>query len=198
MSANAPERKSLIATLIRIAICTLLLAWIFQSIFWDEGKRFWEGQEDVAAWSELSRGERLQISWEHGPRELWRNIKQVRGVPFAISLVVMGATILLSVVRWRMVLAVHGLSLSFSRANETQSDEYSVEYLCPTEYDARGAARFFEKLLDAGTPSPPAFLSTHPNPDNRVENITAKWAELGCGEGGTFEARYADFVASLP
>lgn len=90
------------------------------------------------------------------------------------------------------------VSLSFSRANETQSDEYSVEYLCPTEYDARGAARFFEKLLDAGTPSPPAFLSTHPNPDNRVENITAKWAELGCGEGGTFEARYADFVASLP
>lgn len=119
MPAEDPtKRKSLLATLIRIAICTLLLAWVFQSIFWDEGKRFWEAQENVAAWNELSRGERLQVSWEHGPRELWRNIRQVKGGPFAISLVVMGATILLSVVRWRLVLAVHGLHLSFGRAME--------------------------------------------------------------------------------
>jgi len=113
-----PKRKSLLATLVRITICALLLAWIFQSIFWDEGQRFWEAQENVAGWDELSRNERLQISWEHGPRELWRSINQVKGGPFLVSLVVMGATILLSVVRWRLVLGVHGLNLSFSRAME--------------------------------------------------------------------------------
>jgi predicted Zn-dependent protease len=88
--------------------------------------------------------------------------------------------------------------LKFSRNNETQADEYSVRYLCPTEYDARGAARFFEKLQAGGGTSTPEFLSTHPNPDNRVEAITQVWADLGCGEGGTFEARYQDFVNSLP
>ena len=88
--------------------------------------------------------------------------------------------------------------LKFSRNNESQADEYSVRYLCGTEYDARGAARFFEKLVAAGTVSPPQFLSTHPDPDNRVEDITNTWTELGCGVGGTFTDRYNDFKNSLP
>lgn len=62
-------------------------------------------------------------------------------------------------------------SLAFSRADETQADEYSVTYLCPTDYDAAGAANFFQKIIDEGASTTPAFLSTHPNPDNRVENI---------------------------
>lgn len=59
-------------------------------------------------------------------------------------------------------------SLAFSRADEKQADEYSVKYLCPTDFDAAGAANFFEKIGSSGTP---AFLSTHPNPENRVVNI---------------------------
>jgi len=90
------------------------------------------------------------------------------------------------------------VTLKFSRNHEEQSDEYSVIYLCETEYDARGASRFFEKLEAAGGSDIPEFLSTHPDPANRVEDIQAKWAELGCGEGGTFEDRYADFIATLP
>ncbi|MFT7590065.1 MAG: putative Zn-dependent protease [Limisphaerales bacterium] len=88
--------------------------------------------------------------------------------------------------------------LKFSRNHEEQSDEYSVIYLCETEYDARGASRFFEKLEAAGGSTVPEFLSTHPDPANRVDDIQAKWLELGCGEGGTFEARYSDFKATLP
>ncbi|MBL6763682.1 MAG: flippase-like domain-containing protein [Verrucomicrobiae bacterium] len=118
MTADPVKRKGLLATLIRIVVCLLLLTWIFQSIFWDEGKRFWEQQENGVSWNELSRNERLEISWEHGPRELWRNIRQVKPGAFAISLVVMGVTIFLSVIRWRMVLSVHGLRLSFGRAME--------------------------------------------------------------------------------
>lgn len=91
------------------------------------------------------------------------------------------------------------LTLSFSRANETESDKSSVNYLYPTEYDARGAARFFEKLINSGQGNQgPAFLSTHPNPDNRVENITKEWQTLGGKEGGTFTDRYAQFKQSLP
>ncbi|HSA60182.1 MAG TPA: M48 family metalloprotease [bacterium] len=75
-----------------------------------------------------------------------------------------------------------GLSaLAFSRDNEADADAHSVEYLAKTRYACDGAAGFFEKLIaegDAG--SPPEFLSTHPNPDNRVEAIHDKAANLGC------------------
>lgn len=90
------------------------------------------------------------------------------------------------------------IGLKYSRDNESQADMRSVEYLYPTEYDARGAARFFEKIVAAGGGGGPEFLSTHPSPDNRVADITAHWEALGGKVGGTFESRYIDFKNSLP
>lgn len=88
------------------------------------------------------------------------------------------------------------LTLQFSRSDESEADEMSVIYLCDTDYKADGASGFFQKIIDEGGSSQPAFLSTHPSPDNRVENIQAKEVELGCT--GTNEAGdYADFKASL-
>lgn len=80
------------------------------------------------------------------------------------------------------------VSLKFSRSHETEADEYSVIYLCETGYNAAGAAGFFEKMEGAG--SPPEFLSTHPNPGNRVEKINKKAQELGCGGRSTNQADY--------
>lgn len=82
------------------------------------------------------------------------------------------------------------LSLSFSRSHETEADNYSVIYLCATDYNAAGAAGFFKKLEDRGG-SPPAFLSTHPDPGNRVANMEAKARELGCTGTRTNTAEYA-------
>ena len=92
-----------------------------------------------------------------------------------------------------------GLSgLAFSRADESQADEYSVIYLCPTEYAAYGAAGFFEKIEEDGGVGIPEFLSTHPDPENRIEDIYAKYDELGCGGTGTFDDRYQDLIDALP
>ncbi len=88
--------------------------------------------------------------------------------------------------------------LKYNRDQESESDEYSVIYLNETEYDARGAARFFEKLIAQGAGGSPEFLSTHPNPDNRVEAIIAKWESLGSKPGGTFIERYQEFKNTLP
>ncbi len=117
-SEPPPPKKSILGLLVRLAVCGVLLVWIFQSIFWSEGKRAWEASGSEPAWHELARDQRLEISWQHGPRELWRNLSQVKGGAFAVSLVVMGATIFLSVLRWRWVLRVHGLDLSLGRALE--------------------------------------------------------------------------------
>jgi predicted Zn-dependent protease len=85
---------------------------------------------------------------------------------------------------------VQGLiSLKFSRNHETEADLYSVVYLCATDYNASGAAGFFKKMQGAGG-NPPEFLSTHPDPGNRVETIEAKAKELGCTGIQTNDAAY--------
>ena len=90
-------------------------------------------------------------------------------------------------------------SLKFSRSNEEEADDYSVIYLCPTDYRADGAAAFFQKLIEAENSSnPPTFLSTHPDPGNRVQDIQAKRTELGCTGTGTFDQEYQAFKNSLP
>ena len=111
-------KKSILARLIRVGICGVLMAWIFQAIFWSEGKRALENSGNQPEWNELSRKERLKVSWEHGPPNLWRNLKEIRPSAFALSILVMGATVFLSVIRWRQILEVHGLHLSLGRASE--------------------------------------------------------------------------------
>ena len=91
------------------------------------------------------------------------------------------------------------VTLRFSRANESDADMFSVKYLCPTEYKANGAAGFFQKIIDQGQAAPiPEFLSTHPNPDNRVEEINNEAIGLGCTGTAENITLYEQFKASLP
>lgn len=85
------------------------------------------------------------------------------------------------------------LALSFSRAHETDADSMSVIYLCNSEYNAAGASGFFKKMQDQ--PSPPTWMSTHPNPKNRIENIDGKQKSLGCTGTATKSAEYAKIKA---
>jgi beta-barrel assembly-enhancing protease len=68
------------------------------------------------------------------------------------------------------------ITLKFSREHEEEADNYSVTYLCGTGYNAAGSAVFFEKIKGKGG-TPPEFMSTHPDPANRVVNIKAKAAK---------------------
>lgn len=89
--------------------------------------------------------------------------------------------------------------MAYGRDAEREADAYSVTYLYPTEYDARGAARFFEKLEATNqSVSVPEFLSTHPNPGNRIEAIISDWEKKGAKPGQTFSERYQQFKNSLP
>ncbi|MBB4602067.1 putative Zn-dependent protease [Hymenobacter luteus] len=71
--------------------------------------------------------------------------------------------------------------LKFSRDYETEADSYSVEYLNGTNYYAcDGAAGFFIKAEKEGQAATPEFLSTHPNPGSRIQNIQTKAEQMGC------------------
>nr|MBC7612358.1 M48 family metallopeptidase [Pseudopedobacter sp.] len=91
------------------------------------------------------------------------------------------------------------LSLSFSRSDENDADMQSVEYLYNTDLDARGASRFFQKLqTDQKDPGVIEFISTHPNPEHRVQKIINKWKELGGKTGETYKPEYQKLKKKLP
>jgi predicted Zn-dependent protease len=68
------------------------------------------------------------------------------------------------------------LFLKFSRDDESQSDQIGVQYASKLRYDGQEMAEFFNtlnKMNAGGDNSPvPTFLSTHPDPANRYENVT--------------------------
>lgn len=91
------------------------------------------------------------------------------------------------------------VNLKFSRNFESEADDQSVVYLSETNYNCAGASSFFQKLTEEGQAGRvPAFLSTHPNPPDRVENITEKAAEVGCSTNPLNPSSYQDFKNMLP
>ena len=96
--------------------------------------------------------------------------------------------------------------LGFSRADENDADNHSVDYLQSTKYACNGAAGFFEKLLASGQASTtPVWLSTHPDSEDRMNNINSRASEANCttapsqyyhdnGDNGA----YAAVLATLP
>lgn len=67
------------------------------------------------------------------------------------------------------------LFLKFGRDNESESDKLGVEYSTKIGYDAQQMAGFFHTLnrlsQQSGAGEIPSFLSTHPNPIDRFENV---------------------------
>ncbi|NRA11965.1 MAG: M48 family metalloprotease [Crocinitomicaceae bacterium] len=90
------------------------------------------------------------------------------------------------------------IGLKFSRKHETEADERSVKYLCPTDYNAAGGAGFFQKISDLGGDNPPEFLSTHPNPEDRIENFQTLTITNGCVGDKDYKTEFAAMVAKLP
>ena len=117
--------------------------------------------------------------------------KQV-GTSFLISLVLDGDYSQLLNMGAKM------LFLKFSRRDEKEADEYAVQYLNDTEYDPRGVAGFFQKMIkEEKDVRIPAFLSTHPASQDRIENILQKWKELGSKEGEKGIQRHKRIVSFL-
>ena len=67
------------------------------------------------------------------------------------------------------------LFLQFSRNNESQSDRLGAEYSTKIGYDAAEMADFFNTLdrlqSQSGAAEIPTFLSTHPDPNDRLNKI---------------------------
>ena len=68
--------------------------------------------------------------------------------------------------------------LKYSRDYEKQADLLGAQIMARAGYDPRDLARMFETIQKQGGGSPPQWLSSHPNPGNRTQYITAEAQQL--------------------
>lgn len=74
--------------------------------------------------------------------------------------------------------------LANSRSDEDESDEYSIKYLNSTRYYPGSVKFFFEKmrdegLIEGGSSSIEIFLSTHPDPIDRINTANERLQDQG-------------------
>ncbi len=62
-----------------------------------------------------------------------------------------------------------GLALPYSRTHEREADHRGLLYAAMAGYDPRAAITFWKKMQNVGGGRIPEFLSTHPDPGNRIE-----------------------------
>ena len=72
------------------------------------------------------------------------------------------------------------VNLKYGREDEIESDLLGVCFMNDAGYDPQSMLRVMEVLASAsdGQARPPEFFSTHPNPENRMEQIQAAIANL--------------------
>jgi predicted Zn-dependent protease len=64
------------------------------------------------------------------------------------------------------------VNLKYGRDDELESDRLGIDYMVQAGYDPRSMTGVMQILKEAsGGASPPEFLSTHPDPGNRIEKI---------------------------
>lgn len=63
------------------------------------------------------------------------------------------------------------LTLPKSRQAEQEADEIGVELAARAGYDPRAAISLWQKMTQLGGSRPPEFLSTHPNPESRIQDL---------------------------
>lgn len=78
-----------------------------------------------------------------------------------------------------------GVLLPFSRVHESEADQIGLYLMAIAGYDVNAAAPFWERMQAVGGISPPEFLSTHPSPQTRQENLR-KWAPEAVAFGAPY------------
>ena len=86
---------------------------------------------------------------------------------------------------------LNSVFLKFSRGAESQADELGSQIMYDAGYDPRELARFFQTIEKQSGNETLDFLSDHPNPGNRVENVQRLIPKLGPAK--SFDLNDTDF-----
>ena len=61
--------------------------------------------------------------------------------------------------------------LPYSRTHESEADYMGLMFMARAGYDPRAAVDFWVKMQQQGGAAPPEFLSTHPHPETRIDDL---------------------------
>ncbi len=64
-----------------------------------------------------------------------------------------------------------GIELPYSRTHELEADELGLYFMAMAGFDPRTAPAFWERMQAMGSARTPEFLSTHPDPANRIKDL---------------------------
>lgn len=64
-----------------------------------------------------------------------------------------------------------GFLLPYSRVQENEADHIGLILMAMAGYDPQSAVGLWQRMNAQGGARPPEFLSTHPNPENRIQRI---------------------------
>jgi predicted Zn-dependent protease len=64
-----------------------------------------------------------------------------------------------------------GVILPYSRKHESEADEMGLYFMAMAGYDPREAPLLWERMQQSGSGGTPEFLSTHPNPQSRINEL---------------------------
>ena len=73
--------------------------------------------------------------------------------------------------------ATLGLILPYSRTQEAEADHIGVFYMAEAGYDPRESIALWRNFESFGGERPPEFLSTHPAPGSRIQELEALMPE---------------------
>ena len=108
------------------------------------------------------------------------NIATLAGIAAGIFLGMGGAGTAATAVTYGTLAAGQSAALAFSRDNERQADQVSLNYLDKAGYGAEGLLTMLQKIRNTnwfGSDQIPTYMVTHPATEERIAYIGA-WAEL--------------------
>ena len=73
--------------------------------------------------------------------------------------------------------ATFGITLPYSRGRETEADTIGLDYMARAGFDPRESVPLWQRMGEGAGSAPAEFMSTHPAPDTRIENLISLWQE---------------------
>jgi uncharacterized protein (TIRG00374 family) len=101
--------RARLISLVRFAVCGLLLAIIFHVIFCNEVQL--QLASEGHDWEKYSKWEKRELAWTRGPSALWEMVHRLDAPSLALSFAACGALIVLGGIRWREVLRAQGFEM---------------------------------------------------------------------------------------